>query len=49
MCRWGFKRCVGWAVIALGSGLLITLLPPGLLILLLGASLVVFGCKMLFF
>ena len=48
MCRFGFKRCIGWAVIALGAGLLLTLLPAGLLVLIIGAALILFGCKMLF-
>ena len=48
MCRGGFKRCAGWAVVALGAGLLLTLLPAWLLSFLLGVALVGFGCKMLF-
>ena len=46
--RWDLKRCVAWSVIALGAGLLLTIMPAAWIILLLGIALIFFGIKLLF-
>ena len=45
--RWDLKRCVAWAVIALGAGLLLTIVPPAWIVLLLGVGLIALGIKIL--
>ena len=43
-----FKRGVAWIAIALGAGLLLTVLPSAWIVLILGVGLVALGCKLMF-
>ena len=42
------KKGIAWIAIALGAGLLLTILPSAWIVLMLGIGLVALGCKLLF-
>jgi hypothetical protein len=42
------KKGIAWVAIAVGAGLLLTILPSAWIVLMLGLGLVALGCRLLF-